>query len=54
VEWRVKSAKDGGRRGGSEVGEGKGREGKGCTRNDRNGKGRGERSEGMARGRQRL
>ena len=26
MEWRVKAAKDGGRRGGSEVGEGKGRE----------------------------
>ena len=50
----MKAAKDGGRRGGSEVGERKGREGKECARNDRDGKGRRERSEGMALERQRL
>ena len=49
--WRAKAAKDGGTRGGREVGERKGREGEECARNDRDGKGRGGR-EGMERERQ--
>ena len=36
----MKAAKDGGRRGGREVGEGKGREGRGRARNDKEGEGR--------------
>ena len=52
MEWRVKAAKDGGRRGGNEVGEGKGREWTGLARDDRDGKGRrGEGRDGKGKAR---